>query len=138
MLRNKTQNMRTGKTQNYNLKFKILSFTFLLSTLFLILSSLSSAQEQFVYDDKGKRNPFIPLVTSDGRILNLDQETDSEIHLEGIMYDERGFSYAIVNQAIVQIGDWVGNYQVYRIEKNKVIFLKEGKPLEVELKKEEK
>jgi hypothetical protein len=96
------------------------------------------AGETFVYEDKGGRNPFIALVTPDGRILNLENKSDSELILEGIIYDEKGASYAIINQSVVAIGDWIANYQVVGIEKNKVIFLKKsGEKLELELKKEE-
>jgi hypothetical protein len=38
---------------------------------------------------------------------------------------------------VVKIGDTVGDYQVLKIEKNRVILIKEGQSLEVELKKEE-
>ncbi|MBI4972857.1 MAG: hypothetical protein HZA27_02020 [Candidatus Omnitrophica bacterium] len=99
---------------------------------------LSFAQEEFIYDSKGKRNPFIPLVTADGRLLKLDTESSlSDLLLEGIIYDKMGISYAIVNGSVVKIGDSVGDYQVLKIEENKVIFIKEGQPTEVELKKEE-
>ncbi|MDP2941102.1 MAG: general secretion pathway protein GspB [Candidatus Omnitrophota bacterium] len=98
----------------------------------------SFAEEQFVYDAKGKRNPFTPLVTSDGRLLKLDKEEgDASLAVEGIIYDKNGVSYAIVNAEVVRIGDFIGGYQVLRIEKNKVILVKEGEPLELELKKEE-
>lgn len=104
---------------------------------FLCLFSISLAQEQFVYDAKGKRNPFIPLVTPDGRLLKLEkEETASGLLLEGIIYDEHGLSYAIVNGAVVRVSDKVGDYQVLKIEKNKVIFIKSGQTLEVELKEE--
>lgn len=94
------------------------------------------AQEQFKYNAKGRRNPFIPLVTSDGRLLKLEKEGDaSGLLLEGIIYDKYGRSYAIVNGEIVKIGDAIGDYQVLKIENNKVIFIKEGQPMEVELKK---
>jgi hypothetical protein len=99
---------------------------------------LSFAQEEFTYDAKNKRDPFIPLVTADGRILKLDQEeTVSGLSLEGIIYDKNGLSYAIVNGEIVKIGDKIGGYQVLRIEEKRVIFIKEGQPTQVELKKEE-
>jgi len=98
------------------------------------------AEEQFVYDAKSKRNPFLSLVTNDGRLLNLEQEetqTEPGLLLEGIIYDKNGLSYAIVNGSVVRIGDTVGSYQVLRIEANKVIFIKEGETKEIELKKEE-
>jgi hypothetical protein len=91
----------------------------------------------FKYDAKGKRDPFIALVTPDGRLLKLEEETTSELLLEGIIYDKKGISYAVVNGEVVKIGDKVGDYQVWKIEERKIIFLKEGQPLEIELKKEE-
>jgi hypothetical protein len=98
----------------------------------------SFAQEEFAYDTKGKRDPFIPLVTSDGRLLKLDkEEAKGDLLLEGIIYDKQGRSYAIVNSAVVGIGDFIGAYQVLKIEQNKVIFIKEGETTEVILKKEE-
>ena len=96
------------------------------------------AQEEFLYDAKGKRDPFIPLVTPDGRLLKLEQEEGvAGLLLEGIIYDKYGTSCAIVNSEIVRIGDKVGEFQVLKIEEKKVTFIKEGQITEVELKKEE-
>lgn len=117
---------------------KLVSFLLLwFCALHLVICANLFAQRQFIYEEKGKRNPFIPLVTSDGRILSLDQEAQSELRLEGIIYDKISGSYAIVNQAIVRVGDWVGDYQIFKIEESKVIFLKNGQATEVEFKKEE-
>ena len=38
---------------------------------------------------------------------------------------------------MVGIGDMVGDFQVLKILNNKVIFIRNGEPLEVELNKEE-
>ncbi len=107
---------------------------------FLCFCPVLFAQDEFIYDSKGKRNPFIALITADGRLLKLEQEdtTASPLVVEGIIYDKRGLSYAIVNGEIKSIGDKVSDYQVLRIEKNKVIFVKEGQPIEVKLKEEER
>ena len=109
---------------------RFLTFAF----LFFIFCKVSFAQE-FVYDAKGKRNPFIPLVTPEGRLLKLDKQelTPGALTIEGIIYDKFGRSFAIVNTAVVGIGDIVGDYQVLKIQENKVIFIKDGIPLEVEL-----
>ncbi len=122
--------MSANKLKNRTVPiFLILIFTFWIS---------SFAQNQFVYDSKGKRNPFIPLVTSDGRLLKLDkEETSGELSIEGIIYDKNGRSYAIVNATVVAIGDFVSGYQVLKIEENKIIFIKEGQATEVEFKKED-
>ncbi len=116
-----------------NRKFLIPLFLFLLIPS---LVPLVFCQGEFVYDAKGKRNPFIPLVTSEGRLLNLDKQ-ESEIPgglaIEGIIYDKLGRSFAIVNSEVVGIGDTVGDYQVLKIFENKVVFIKDGVPLEVAL-----
>lgn len=91
----------------------------------------------FIYDAKNKRDPFIPLVTSDGRLLKLEQEETPELSLEGIIYDKSGLSYAIINGEVRKIGDIVNGYQVLKIEENKVILIKEGQLSEVELNKKE-
>jgi len=115
---------------------KILIFLFLLG----LILPLAFGQEEFVYDAKGKRNPFIPLVTPEGRLLKLDKQQDTTqqgLAIEGIIYDKLGRSFAIVNSAVVGIGDMVGDFQVLKILDNKVIFIRNGEPLEVELTKEE-
>ena len=98
------------------------------------------AQGEFVYESKGKRNPFIPLVTAEGRLLKLDKLEATSVEglgIEGIIYDKFGRSFAIVNGDVFGVGDVVGDYQILRIEERKVIFIKDGVPLEVELTKEE-
>lgn len=100
--------------------------------------SFCFAQEDFVYDAKGKRNPFIPLVTSDGRLLKLDKEkTQADLSVEGIIFDKQGRSYAIVNGSIFGIGDTVQDYKILKIQDKKVSFIKEGIIREVEIEKEE-
>ncbi|MBU4346535.1 MAG: general secretion pathway protein GspB [Candidatus Omnitrophica bacterium] len=103
----------------------------------MLISSIGFAQEQFLYDAKGKRDPFISLVTSDGRLLKLEQETTEGLLLEGIIYDKGGLSYAIVNGAVVKIGDKINEYQLLKIEEDKVAFIKDGQTLELELKEGE-
>lgn len=119
----------------------LLNRKFLIFSLFF-LATLSSvfAQGEFTYNDKGKRNPFIPLVTPQGRLLKLDKQDTASLQglaIEGIIYDKFGRSFAIVNAEVVGVGDPVGEYQVLKIFENKVVFIKDGQPLEVELNKEE-
>jgi len=126
--------MLENKIQN----FKTFGFVLLFGTLCLAFLTCCFAQEQFLYEAKGKRDPFIPLVTPDGRLLKLEQEEGvAGLLLEGIIYDKNGTSCAIVNSEIVRLGDKVGEFQVLKIEEKKVIFIKEGQIIEVEIKKEE-
>jgi hypothetical protein len=113
---------------------------FLFLFLLFIFCGVAFSESGFVYDVKGKRNPFIPLVTPEGRLLKLDKQEAASVEglaVEGIIYDKFGRSFAIVNTSVVGIGDIVGDYQVLKIQKNKVIFIKDGELLEVELTKEE-
>ncbi|MDD4899676.1 MAG: hypothetical protein PHT31_04700 [Candidatus Omnitrophica bacterium] len=102
------------------------------------LSFLIGADEQPAYNAKGRRDPFTPLVTSDGRLLKLDiDEKPSALRVEGLIHDEAGLSYAIVNGAIVKVGDAVAGYQILKIETNKVVFIKDGQISQIVIKKEE-
>ncbi|MCX5715251.1 MAG: hypothetical protein NT033_10770 [Candidatus Omnitrophica bacterium] len=97
------------------------------------------AQERFTYDQKGKRNPFIPLITADGRLVQLDAVEDKrsdDILVEGIIYDEKGVSFAVVNSNVVKVGDRVLGFEVMAIEKNKLVLKKDDKVREVILSKE--
>lgn len=116
----------------------------LLGTYFLCAGTVATATElnedsEFIYDAQGKRNPFIPLVSADGRFINLEKEAKAkgDLAIEGISYDKNGRSYAIVNGLVVEIGDTVLGYQVLTINADKLIFIKDGVTTEVPLKKEE-
>jgi len=129
--------MLKNKTQNRNLKLKIFIFSLLLYLLPFTFYLLGFAQEDFVYDSEGRRDPFLVLVTPDGRLLKLDQEAKKGLMLEGIIYDKNSLSYAIVNGTIVRVGEKVEDYQVLKIEKNKVLFIKKGQITEIQLKEGE-
>jgi hypothetical protein len=111
---------------------------FIMAVAMLFLFSIAFAQEkQFTYDAKGKRNPFIPLITSDGRLLKLDkEEVVGDLAVEGIIFDKKGRSYAIANGQVVGIGDSVAGYEVLKIENNKVLFIKDGQIREIAIHKE--
>jgi len=120
-------------------KNKFILIFFICTISILICAINLSAQDEFTYDSKGRRDPFIPLVTSDGRLLKLEEEENKNLtmSLEGIIYDEHAISYAILNGEVVKVGDTIGDYQVLKIEKNKVVLIKEGETEEIWLKKEE-
>ena len=111
---------------------------FLLNLFLIMVCCFSFAQEDFIYNSNNERNPFMPLVTPEGRFIKIKSASDvtGGLVLEGIIYDKISLSYAIVNGLVVKVGDFVDNYQVLKIEENKVVFIKEGQPFEVELKKE--
>ncbi|MFA5320729.1 MAG: hypothetical protein WBE75_00195 [Candidatus Omnitrophota bacterium] len=82
------------------------------------------------------RDPFIPLVTPEGRIIQpAVPYGEGDIRLEGLIYDENGSSLAIVNGAVARIGDTVRGYRVIKIEENKVVLMKDGELKEIPLQK---
>jgi len=138
MLGNKIKNQKS-KIKNTNQKlniFKTFCFLALAFHLAFFPLSFSFSEEQFIYDSKGKRNPFIPLVTPDGRLLNLDKDqVKGDLSVEGIIYDKQGSSFAIVNGSVVVAGDTIGDYQVLKIEEDKVFFLKQDQIIGQEIYK---
>jgi len=106
-----------------SISFKLMNFFFsvLISLLFL---SLANAQAAFVYDDHGKRDPFVPLVSSSGMVVTYDRDLSvDDLVLEGIVADASGENIAIVNGKIVKNHDHIGPYVVGLIAVDHVEFL---------------
>jgi hypothetical protein len=122
-----------------NKKMFLIYFIYFLPVLIIVVglnTNFALAQKQAV-SYKDTRDPFIALVTDDGRLLKLERKSSGPMEVEGIIYDAHGLSYIIVKGDVFGIGDWVGEYQLYKIEKNRVVFLKEGEETEVLVKEEE-
>jgi hypothetical protein len=103
--------------------------------------SIVMPPDEFVYDSAGKRDPFIPLITADGRFVQLERTPEEEeaslLKVEGIIYDKYGLSFAVVDGSVVKVGDVISDYQVLRVEEDKVFFIREGQIKEVLLQKED-
>ncbi|MBF0570775.1 MAG: hypothetical protein HQL12_02765 [Candidatus Omnitrophica bacterium] len=103
-------------------------------TLFFVNSVY--AQQSFVYDDHGKRDPFVPLVSSAGMVVTYDEDLSvNDLVLEGIVADASGNNIAIVNGKIVKARDQVGSYVVDVIAVDHVEFLKGTERFILKLKK---
>ena len=105
--------------------------------LFAVSVSLAGAEEQkYSYKGQGKRDPFVPLISPAGYLLNLESEDSDTLKLQGIMYDPKGVSMAIINGALVKAGEAVGNAVVTEIDPTKVIIIKDNERMELELRRE--
>ncbi|MFP4472339.1 MAG: hypothetical protein ACLFPX_00520 [Candidatus Omnitrophota bacterium] len=92
----------------------------------------------YQYDDHGQRDPFWPLITRNGTILNYDHDlTVSDMNLQGIMADARGEAIAIINGMIVKKGDLIGLFEVRMISDTKVQLKKGEETIHLTLPKEE-
>jgi hypothetical protein len=125
----------TGKKRNF---LKISAIFILGLCLMFSFWVYSFSQQEFKYDAEKQRNPFIPLVTSDGRLLTLQQApVVKQLVLQGITFDQTGLSFCVINGEVAMVGDQIEDYRVIKIEKEKVTLSKEGKTLEMELRKED-
>ena len=124
-----------GKKRNF---LKISAIFILGLCLMFSFWVYSFSQQEFKYDAEKQRNPFIPLVTSDGRLLTLQQApVVKQLVLQGITFDQTGLSFCVINGEVAMVGDQIEDYRVIKIEKEKVTLSKEGKTLEMELRKED-
>lgn len=97
-----------------------------------------TAQDQkYTYTPQGRRDPFVPLVSPAGYLINLEEEEDAVIRLEGIMYDAKGDSMAIINGELLKVGEGINGVVVSKIEPNKIVVVKDNQKIEIELRREE-
>ncbi len=115
-----------------------MSITLLFLSLVFCPSPLVYAQEDdtFKYEIGSNRDPFIPLVTKDGKLTVTYGTLNSinDVILEGILYDVAGKSVVIMNDLVLQEGARVGGIQVKIIEEDRVILSFEGKDYTFKLK----
>ncbi|HBG61049.1 MAG: hypothetical protein A2Y03_11305 [Omnitrophica WOR_2 bacterium GWF2_38_59] len=107
--------------------------------LIVIAVNVSFSEEDILkYDDQGKRDPMLPLVSADGIIENFDDSLSiSDLSLEGVMLGDGDSSLVIINGKIVKIKDKIGDFTVHEIKSEKVYLIKGNKIFELQLKKEE-
>ena len=84
-----------------------------------------AASEPFHYDAKGRRDPFSALVRN-GKIIGgkIEGSGDAPV-LQGILWDPRGISVALLDNAEYKVGDQIREYQVAEIRRDGVV-LKKG------------
>ena len=89
----------------------------------------------FSYENNGKRDPFWPLVSPSGALINYDQDLSvSDMDLEGVMLEKDGRNVAIINGTIIKVNEKVGLFTVISINADGVV-LKKGQEKTVSLKR---
>lgn len=97
---------------------------FLILTAIILFFASDCFCQNFKYDSKGRRDPFTPLVTNDGRFTSTIMEDNigiEEINLEGIILDTKEGNMAIINDTVVKAGERIGSFEVIDIMNEKVI-----------------
>nr|MBU1327968.1 hypothetical protein [Candidatus Omnitrophota bacterium] len=104
----------------------------------ILMSSEIFAEEGFKYNPKGKRDPFIPLISESGGYASDAYEASAaeDIRLEGIVWDNMNGSIAIINGEIVKEEDIMGSIKILKINQDSVIFDVGGENVKINLNKE--
>ncbi len=95
----------------------------------------------FIYEGKGKRDPFLPLVGRDAvrQMKELaDVRSIDDLSLGGILYDKRGGSLAIVNGSTLKEGAQQGSFTLIQIRPDRVDIVLEGSAYQLFLNGEKK
>ena len=96
------------------------------------------AEEEFVYNSRGQRDPLIPLITEKTRVGVglMGIESIDDVALEGIVWDADGGSLAILNGIILKENEEVGNVRITKIESNKIKLIINDEEYTIQLVKE--
>lgn len=91
--------------------------------------ALGQSEGAFVYNDDGRRDPFVPLVDDDGRFIMEVGELYSfdDLTLVGILWDRDGKSTALINDEIVEEGQSFYGFTIKKISVNSVTVSRDGK-----------
>lgn len=109
----------------------------------LIICSAAAASlclcENFKYESRGKRDPFVPLLGADKSLsTNLENITSLEdLKLEGIATGASGKNIAIINGEIVKEKDSFGELRIKKITKNSVTVSISGIEYNLNIQEEE-
>jgi hypothetical protein len=117
----------------------LLSFVFVYNVI--CMNPIFGQQEEpFVYNDRSRRDPFLPLVDEDGRYLSESELPyySGELKLTGILWDSQGDSSCLINNQIAKVGDSISGFVVENITKDSVTISKEGRNYIMRLSAEQK
>ncbi len=117
---------------------KICVVTILLFTVFLIKAAFCVSPENFRYESRGKRDPFVPLIGQDKpSIAKLEDITSIEdVNLEGIAIGAKGQRVVMINGEILKENNKVGEIEIKKIDRKAVTLLIGGKAHTIKLPEE--
>ena len=106
--------------------------------LFVTLIAAFASAEQFEYNARGKRDPFVPLVGAEKpAVTKLSDITSVEdMRLEGIAGGAKGEMVAMINGEMIKVNDRIGDIVVKSITKAGVTLTVGGKEYQLKLPEE--
>jgi hypothetical protein len=124
----KTKILFNQKLPRFSL-FRFFLWLFAGSFGIIHLFSQTCSAEESLYTAKGKRDPFVQLVTTSARQAAgglLSVESIEEITVEGIVYAGHKDSIVVANGSVMKEGDEVGNVKVLQIKPEGAVFSVNG------------
>ncbi len=117
--------------------------SWILTLAFGIIMSDAASAAQSLYASKGRRDPFVPLITSSTKVSLtsglMGVETPDEIVVEGIMQDpDPKKSVVVMNGSVLREGEEVGNVKVLELRADGVVVSVNGEKVFKPLYQEEK
>lgn len=92
---------------------------------------------EFSYNDHDKRDPFWPLVSPTGELIDYEKGFQlTDLKMEGIMVADNGKNLAIINGKVIKENDRLGPVTVIEIKKDMVILSNGQQRFELRMKKE--
>ncbi|MBN1405509.1 MAG: hypothetical protein JW946_03225 [Candidatus Omnitrophica bacterium] len=115
------------------------------SAVWLLTMDVNAAEKSpkdmpgFRYNAMDVRDPFMPLVTKDGKIAYGYSAIKNigDLRLEGIVFDPSAGSIAIINGALLRKNETIGNIKLLDVEQNRVKILFNQKEYFINLKNED-
>jgi hypothetical protein len=104
-----------------------------------LLTASTDEEKEFTYDSKGKRDPFVSVIAT--RVENYASleniENAEDLILEGIIWDPKGESVAILNGVILKEGDVVSTISILKIAPDKITLTINNREHEITLEEKE-
>jgi len=112
------------------LYFWILIFGIVFST-----NIATYAQEEYIYDSRGRRDPFVPLlgVTSSAMGSLDDVMGIDDVNLQGIASDSQGKKAAIINGEMIREGQTIGRVTLKKILHEKIELMIDDEEYEINI-----
>ncbi len=106
----------------------IIAIGFMIIVMWTAEASVLTNRAGLSYDDRGKRNPFLPLIGNDVAVTQVAYlKSVDDLIIEGILMDPNKGSVVIVNGQVLKEGNYIGGFRVDSIHATNVTFSREEK-----------
>ena len=89
----------------------------------------------FIYDSKGKRDPFISLLGKNVKLTDVELlDSIDDVRVEGVIIDPKKGSAAIVNGRILKVGDFMGGFKLEKVTHYEIYMSRDGQKFKLQFR----